>query len=345
MPNIPRPAPSSRPAPKSRPSSSRAAPPSSKSVKALPELIVFGYAAPEASAEAKRRMTDLAIRLGKLAGTDVGMTALPSYERVAQLVHKGEIDLAWLSPIPFIALMRGKSVVPLVSQYRVGRNSYHGAIIVAASSRVRSPTGLKGKRAAWVDKHSASGFVLPRIQLAAMGVDPRTAFSGQRFYGSHQAVVKAVASGKADFGATYVQLGKQGAIADGPWTHVPGLGSSIRVLAIFGEIPSDVIAARGDLPAAGRDRLTRAFLQLAKDPKGKELVREVFGADDFRRPSVASYEELRNAAAGAVEDGLLDAGAGERGAAEASADKTQPIQVRRRADSTQEAEIIEVIEE
>ncbi len=306
------------------------------------DLIVMGYSAPSANVEAKRRMTEFAIMLGHLAMIDVSMTALPSYERVAQLIYKGEIDLAWLSPIPYISLARRESVVPIVSHHRGGNAHYHGAIIVHASSRVRTLAGLKKARAAWVDRHSASGFVLPRIELWEAGIDPRAMFSSQRFYGSHEAVVRAVAEGRADFGATYVQLAANGSVKSGSWSSMGKLASQVRVLATFGEIPSDVIVARSNIQPKAREIITKAFLGMAKVTQGKQMIQDVFGADDFRKPALASYERLRDAAAGAVEDGLLEID--EDQVDDGSSDRTMEIAPRPRADSTSEADVLEVLD-
>ena len=130
---------------------------------------------------------------------------------------RAQLDLAWVSPIPFIALLRNESVVPLASPQRGGMH-YHGAIVVAAElAHRRSLPALVGKRAAWVDRYSAAGFVVPRIELAKAGLDVKTAFASQHFYGSHAAVVQAVADGRADFGATYVRLAANDAVVGGPW--------------------------------------------------------------------------------------------------------------------------------
>ena len=144
--------------------------------------------------------------------------------------------------------------------------------------------------------------------MAAMGLNVRHAFRGQRFYGTHEAVVRAVVDERVDFGATYVRVDKKGVIQRGPWSAMePKYAEGVRVLTTFGEIPSDVIAARSDLDPGVRERVVKAFVQMAKDPVGKQLIQDVFGAEDFRRPSAEGYESLRNATADAVEAGLLDA--------------------------------------
>ena len=293
------------------------------------DLAVFGYSAPSTTAIAKSFMTDFTTLFGELAGIDIALTALPSYERVTQMIHKKEIDLAWLSPIPFIALHRSRSVLQLASPYRAGRGTYYGALIVHSGSPIQSVNALKEKRAAWVDRHSAAGFVMPRIELLVQGLDPRNDFGTQKFYGTHEAVATAVADGRADFGATWVQLDAKHNVIRGPWSTNPKIAAEIQVLATFGSIPADVIAMRADLDAGVRERLERGLFQITKTPRGKSLAKAVFGADEFKKPLMASYESLREQAAEAAAEGLLEA---EEELDEVQTvfqpvDHTQPIQV------------------
>jgi len=270
-----------------------------------PAHLTFGYAAADASDDVALAMAELMGLVGASAGVGIGVTGLPTYDRVAQLVHKGEIDLAWVSPIPFIALVRSESVVPLASPQRGGTH-YHGAIIVAADAPVGALSLLEHKRAAWVDRYSAAGFVVPRIELAKAGLDVKTVFASQRFYGSHGAVVQAVADGSADFGATFVRLAPNGAIVGGPWIGHPEVERKLRIFATFGEIPPDVIAARDGLDEGVRERVRAALLALRASARGEELVSTVFGAEGLFVPNTASYETLRQEASDAVRDDLLD---------------------------------------
>jgi ABC-type phosphate/phosphonate transport system substrate-binding protein len=157
-----------------------------------------------------------------------------------------------------------------------------------------------------VDRYSAAGFVVPRIEMAKAGLDVKTAFQSQSFYGSHEAVARAVAAGAADFGATFVRLAPNGAVIGGPWSGSPGLEESLRIFATFGEIPADVIAASKSLPAAVRDQLKKALLSIHEDPRGKQLIASVFGAESFAESSTTRYEALRASAIAAVQERLLD---------------------------------------
>ncbi len=251
-------------------------------------------------------MNDFVTLLGRMAGLDLSVSPADSYDQLARRVHKKTFDIAWMPPIPFIALQQKKSAVPLVTLYRGGTTQFHSVVIVRGDTRVRTPTGLTGKRAAWVDQHSAAGFVLPRVQLAALGVDPRTSFSEERFYGSHEAVVRAVVGGRADFGATYARLDRSGEVVNGAWADLPGAEEATRVLLTFGAVPNDVILAESSLPDETRERVTKALLGICHDVEGGLLVRDLFGVHEFRRWSPASYEALRRVTADALAQGILD---------------------------------------
>jgi phosphonate transport system substrate-binding protein len=268
-------------------------------------MIVFGYVANDASPTSHDRVVQFAALMGTLARTGVAVTKAASYASLTELLRSRAIDVAWLPPIPFIALHRSALVEPLVSSHRSGDFLFFSVLVVHARSHYASPRELGGARAVWVDPHSASGYVLPRIALAAVGTDPATAFVSERFLRSHHAVVRAVASGDADVGATYAGIDASGTVVRGAWLEPSDLASSVRVVATFGSIPADVIAARSGLDGSLRKRLTRALVVVSTDNSSGPLVRDVFGVDAFRRWTPRGYEEMRKATMLASSKGLL----------------------------------------
>ena len=271
------------------------------------DVIVFGYAGQGASTALRERVAQFSTVLGKLAKAELAVYDATSYEDLAHAIVRGDVDFAWLPPLTFVALERRNAVVPLVSAQRQGDTAFHSAIIVAKTSDFHEPEDLAGARAAWVDRYSASGYVVPRVGLAAVGVDPRVAFAEERFWHSHEAVVRAVVAGRADFGATYAGVGPSAEITRGPWMDVHGADDAIRVLVSFGAIPGDVVAATSDLPAPKRDALTRALLALSREPEHRLLLGDAFGVDEFRRWVSAGYDALRRLAEDASKRGLLEA--------------------------------------
>jgi phosphonate transport system substrate-binding protein len=258
---------------------------------------------------ARERMVAFSVKLAKLTGLEVVTCRAHSYTELAALVHQDKIDFAWLPPIPYLALVRHGRVIPLASARREGRAEFYSVVVVRADSSITNVRHLVGKRAAWVDPHSASGYVLPRIALAAVGVDPRSAFQTEKFYEAHERVLRAVLDDEADFAATFAWLDREGNVGRGAWLDVAssdasGAGKGFRVLATFGAIPADVVAARSELDGALRERLTTALLAVEAEAPG--FLKEVFGVDELRRGPSPGYAEFGEAVMRASESGLLE---------------------------------------
>jgi phosphate/phosphite/phosphonate ABC transporter binding protein len=273
----------------------------------VPELTVFGYGAGGSSSSQRDRFARFAEVLGKRTRLDVQIFESSSYEELATAVVSGYVDVAWLPPIPFLALAKHDTVTPLASLHRGGRSSFKSVIIVRADSRFRSPADLVGARAAWVDRYSASGFVVPRVALSHLGIDARTAFPQQRFWRSHDTVARVVIGGRADFGATYAGVDDEsGEIVRGAWLDVKGASDVVRVLSILGEIPGDVVAANAAMDAAKKQRITEGLVGISRDGPSRLLANDAFGIEEFRAFEDAGYAELRTLTEAASDVGLLD---------------------------------------
>lgn len=270
----------------------------------MTEMLVFGYVA-RSGASIAERMAEFSASLGALASAEIAVLEAKSYDDLAASVNRREVDVAWLPPIPLLALERREAVTPLVSNHRDGAAPYHSVLIVHSSSLLYTPRDVAKKRAAWVDPRSASGYVLPRIELAEDGVDLR-ALAAEKFFGSHESVAAAVVEKRADFGATFAGLDARGAIVRGPWMDLPDGEEAIRVLAAFGAIPGDCIAARAGVTASVRERLVVALVRMSHDKSNRLLLRDTFGVDEFRRWRAGSYDGLRDATMNAAQRGILD---------------------------------------
>src|SRR5262249_42872492 len=150
--------------------------------------------------------------------------------------------------------------------------------VVPTRSRIRTIDALKGMRAAWVDRWSAAGFVLPRVNLSLLGVDPRTLFRTEKFYGSHRNAIKALIDGACDVTGTYARAGDSGHVTTGAWSEFDG--AEVRVLTTFGAIPPDVLAVRTPVAAQIHEKVLAALKGMCEDEK--DLIKEVFGGNELR---------------------------------------------------------------
>jgi phosphate/phosphite/phosphonate ABC transporter binding protein len=264
--------------------------------------IVFGLVVNTPGSDLPMRVDRLTKLVGAHVGLEVTRFDAPTYEALATEVRKGQVDVAWLPPIVFVRL--ADAVTPLGSIMRDGKTAYEAALVVRSDSRIRSIEGLRGSRAGWVDPWSAAGFVLPRVKLALLGVDPRTAFRTETFHGSHRAAMKALAEGACDVAGTYAQSDEAGNVTAGAWSEIEG--ASVRVLATFGAIPPDVIAVRNGFSDETRSKVLEALKAACTEESSRKVLREIFNGDDLREGLASGYESLKSALDMATARGLFD---------------------------------------
>lgn len=196
------------------------------------------------------------------------------YHRLLEAMEMGHVDVGWLPPILAAqALARGVAV-PIALPLRGRVTSYRTALFVREGSALRTVADLVGTRVAWVDRQSASGYLLIRAHLRALGVDLERAFAADRFTGSHDEVAAAVLDGSADAGASFVHLDP---VDERPVRAAWG-DARVRVLALAGPIPADVVAAGTRVDPALRDLVQRALVE-ARHPRLREAARTLLGAD------------------------------------------------------------------
>jgi ABC-type phosphate/phosphonate transport system substrate-binding protein len=183
------------------------------------------------------------------------------------------------------------------------------ALVVAADSKIEELRDLGGTHVAWVDPLSTTGYVVPRLELAARGLDPRTLFRAETFHRSHVGAVKAVAHRTAECAATYARLNAIGRITRGGWTDAGVSPSEVRVLHASAPLPPDLIAVRSDVDVETRRALAAAFLTLSEDSGMRTIAKRLLGVDGFTAHVDASYGGLRKTIEGAASSGLIEAAA------------------------------------
>lgn len=249
-----------------------------------PGSLLFGivtYAGSQSAEEDARALgTALSHRLGK----PLSVLHFEDESALANALATGAVDAAWMPPLAYKAAKSHGDVTPITKLVRQGKEYYRSAIFARADRGITSLAQLKGTKMAWVDKRSASGYRFPLELLLNAHLDPQDLFSAQSFEGDHAAVCKAVFSGKADVGATFIDDRPEGvsSLVDGCSQVLgPETATSLVVVAVTKPIPNDVVAARPGLPADSLKALKTMLLDLSQDEDGKAILVTVFKADSF----------------------------------------------------------------
>ena len=193
-----------------------------------------------------------------------------SYAGVIEAMGAGRADIGWLNTFSYvIAHQKYGAEVRLVT-VRFGQPYYRAEIIALSSAGINSLADLKGKRFAFVDPASTSGYLFPLAALKKAGYDPQKFFGQTVFAGSHNNVVLAVYQGRADAGSVF-----EDARATVQKT-MPDVMQKVKVVWKSDPIPNDTVSFRRELPAEVRDRVTKALLRFSEQPAGLDALKTLY---------------------------------------------------------------------
>ena len=196
--------------------------------------------------------------------------------------------------------------------------TYGSYIVTREDGPVRALESIRGRRFAFVSKASTSGFLFAASRLLDAGIHPLEDIDTV-FLGSHDAVLRAVANGEVEAGATY-----DGAIVDSQ----AALGTAVgfRVLAKGPRIPHDPYVVRAGLPASVRSALAVLFSRISTQTgEGRALLSPFLRINGFVPVDDDHYDVIRTVQAQVVsalgEDVVL--GFSEQAAPDDTSDESQ----------------------
>ena len=231
-----------------------------------------------------------------------------TYDDLTAQVTGGQVHAAWLPPVVFAELEKTVGMIGVATAERGGGVGYYTSFFCLQSSGIQGLRDLPGCSVGWVGPNSAAGYVFPRLQLAAIGIDPVTAFQEELFLRSHENVVQAVLDHAVDVGATFVHIDPRmpGRIIRTGWDFVLGetSGTSIRALDPFGPLPADVIAVTSSVQHDIVAKLQRALLDVHTIPLVRAASLDQFGTGRFVPFHANAYDVVRNALQAVEQNGL-----------------------------------------
>jgi phosphate/phosphite/phosphonate ABC transporter binding protein len=251
--------------------------------------LVFGFNPFTAPQVIKENYTPILEAIAKKVGLEPKIIIVSDYDSLGRSLLNGTIDVGWFSPFAYVSAKSKGDITPLVTTVVNKNASYHGYIIARKDKAFKSIDDLQGKRFAFVDKQSASGYVYPKAMLLEQGKNPERFFSETVFLGSHNRVIDAVLDGTVDAGATYSEAVE----AAGEY------GLAVHNLVILKQtdaIPKDVIAGRPGLDEHMLASLKQVFIETTDKASAHASVMKKTGLNGFIEAQDQVYDVIRKAA-------------------------------------------------
>jgi len=223
------------------------------------------FAIPPDGLSAEERMP-LQNYLAKQMGREIKLMIPNNYNEYIAGFRDGSIDFALLGAVNYVRAHAKAGVIPLVN--RTYDLEAHAVFITGATSSIKSLQDLKGKDFAFGDVYSASGHVIPAVELKKAGINPETDFKF-RYTGGHPNTAKLVETGVVDAGSLdegiYKSMIDQGKLDR----------SKVRVFHTSKPFVDWVFVARKELPEAEQKKFSKALesLTAGKDDPVLRILR------------------------------------------------------------------------
>jgi phosphonate transport system substrate-binding protein len=240
----------------------------------------------------------LAEMISARTGYNVTVNVATSYAAVIEAMGAGNAQIGWLNTVGYILAHEKYKVEVALATVRLDSTSYKGQIITQADSGITSIADLKGKTFCRSDPLSTSGWIVPKIMLAAERLDPDSDLQVIDV-GSHNNVVTAVYSGECDAGATFVDA--RGTVED----DIPDIKEKVVVITESADIPNDTVSFSSDVSERVREKVVNVLLELAGTEEGKAALEQLYGITGLTYVDDSFYDDFRvdlNASGYTIED-------------------------------------------
>jgi len=216
-----------------------------------------------------------------------------SYIAVVEAFGSNRADIGIMNAFGYILANKKYGVKAKYTVVRNGITYYQGQIITHVDSGVKKLEDLNGKRFAFTDSSSSSGFLFPSKIFKEKNIKP----SQTVFAMKHDNVITMIYQKQVDAGATYyAPPSPDGTIHDARnlvMTRFPDVIKKIKIIHLTDKIRNDPLVVRKDLPSHIETKLLDAILTYLKTEKGKKVLYDIYGIDGLIPTKDVDYDQLR----------------------------------------------------
>ena len=257
-----------------------------------PQSVTIGYLPGEVANDLKANGEALAVLIEKRTGIKVQTYVGTSYGDLVQKMNEKKIDFAFLSALSFVEVEQ-KTPVRVLLKKVWDQGYYYSVLLAKKGSPLRKPADLKGKRIAFVDEKSASGYLYPQVMFRNLGLDSKKDFKNVAFTGGHDKSVELLRKGEVDAIAVFANDSKG---LDSAWTHQKGRANEVRILWSSVAIPNDPFCVRSDFyekfPKTTHD-LMFGLIEMNEDAVTGPELKRLLGVQGLMVATSQQYEPVR----------------------------------------------------
>ena len=215
-----------------------------------------------------------------------------SFIAVVEAFGTKRADVAAINTFGYILAHNKYGAEAKVTFIRHGSPTYQAQFIAKEGGSIKTLSDLNGKKIAFVDPASTSGFLLPKKILKDKNINPKEEVFAMR----HDSVVSMVYQGQVDGGATFYSPKAEGEIQDARRlvkAQYPDVEQKIKIIELTEPIPNDPMIFRKDMPEEMKKVIVDALMKFVATPEGRNAFDKIYGVTELKLASDADYVPVK----------------------------------------------------
>ncbi|PIS11377.1 MAG: phosphate/phosphite/phosphonate ABC transporter substrate-binding protein [Bdellovibrio sp. CG10_big_fil_rev_8_21_14_0_10_47_8] len=259
-----------------------------------PKAVTIGFLPGGDPEDLKKGSVEIAKALQDELQIPVNVFLSKDYVGLIDAMKNKKVDFAFLTSMTYVFAEKSAGAKVLLKRVWF-EDFYHSVILALNSSKISKLSDLKGKRLAFVDEKSTSGYLYPQVLFKKKGLAVST-LKEIKFSGSHSQSVDWLDQGVVDAIAVFADdtQGKKNAYTKYSKKDHPE--KNVRILWTSAPIPNDPFCVRQDFydqyPKTTH-QLMFALIDVVDKMKNNKYVEEAVGSKGLMPATQRQYDPVR----------------------------------------------------
>ena len=250
------------------------------------KVIKMGFVPLKNSEKLVEDLKPISDYLSERLGVKVEAFTASNYIGVVEGLGSGSVDFGIIPPFSSLLAQKQSNAKPiLTSKGKTGKPGYTAELYVRKDSGIKSLQDVKGKKVAFVDPSSSSGYIYPGAMLVEAGLNLDKDISYQ-FSGGHDKSLQLLLNKDVDVIATF------DGVEDRYAKDFPQAKTDIQKLATSDMIPGIMVTVSSKMDKELQEKLEKALRDIEKDPKMKEMFTKMFSITGFTDVDQDAYKKV-----------------------------------------------------
>jgi phosphonate transport system substrate-binding protein len=215
-----------------------------------------------------------------------------NYVAVVEAFGSNRADVAVMNSFGYLLANSKYGAEAKLKALRHGKDYYAGAIYVSEKSGIKTLKDLNGKKFAFTDSSSTSGYLYP----LKIFKEEKIKLGNTMFAIKHDNVITMIYQGQVDAGAAFYSDAYNGQIKDARervLTQFPDVEKKVKVLKITDKIPNDPFVFRKGMDPAMTMKIINSLIKYLGTEEGKTVFKNIYAIDGIVPAANKDYDSLR----------------------------------------------------